>query len=65
MKRKLIHVTLIARADDGIWYICAELFAKGPHKIKLVSSTVMPLLDVSDLVRKIYGMEKDPLINLN
>lgn len=65
MKKQLIHVTLIARADDGIWYLCAELFAKELHKIELVSSTVVPLLDVTGLVKKLYSVEKDPLINLN
>lgn len=65
MKKQLIHVTLIARADDGIWYICAELFEKELYKIDLISSTVMPLVDVSDLVRQFYSMEADPQVHLN
>ncbi len=65
MKKQLIHVTLIARADDGIWYICAELFTKDPYKIALVSSTVMPLQEVGDFVRKLYCVETEPSINLN
>lgn len=65
MKKELIHVTLIARADDGIWYICAELFTKDRYNIDLVSSTVMPLQDVGDLVRKLYSVEIDPCIHLN
>lgn len=65
MKKELIHVTLIARADDGIWYICAELFTKDLYKIALVSSTVMPLQDVGDLVGKLYSVEIDPCIHLN
>lgn len=65
MKTELIHVTLIARADDGIWYICAELFTKDPYKIALVSSTVMPLQEVGDLVKKLYSAETDPQVHLN
>ncbi|SIN66449.1 hypothetical protein [Chitinophaga niabensis] len=65
MKKQLIHVTLIARADDGIWYICAELFAKELHQIDLISSTVMPLMEVSDLVRQFYSRETDPQVHLN
>jgi hypothetical protein len=65
MKKQLIHVTLIARADDGIWYICAELFAKDLYNIKLISSTVMPLLHVYDLVKKLYSVEANPYIHLN
>ncbi len=65
MKKQLIHVTLIARADDGIWYICAELFTKDGYKVDLVSSTVMPLQEVGDMVRKLYSVEAEPCINLN
>jgi len=65
MKKQLIHVTLIARADDGIWYICAELFAKELHEINLISSSVMPLLEVNDLLRQFYSVEADPQLHLN
>lgn len=64
-KEEFIHVTLIARAADGFWYICSELFAKNLYRIKLISSTVVPLLDVGDMVRKLYSVEINPHISLN
>lgn len=51
-KEQLIHVTLITRAANGIWYICAELFSKNVYHVKLVSSMVIPLQEVNHLVRK-------------
>lgn len=65
MKEELIHVTLIARAADGIWYVCAELFAKGRYKIELVSSMVVPLLAVNDLLKRLYSPQIDPEVSLN
>lgn len=65
MKKELIHVTLIARAANGLWYVCAELFAKDLYKIKLISSMVVPLQEVVDKVKTLYNTDITPEVSLN